>query len=112
LTTGHYTPRQRQLDTTLRQDRRTFSKERDKKHQFWNTNWLLLGWVPHPFAEIRGGKTGYIPASGYNVAVEIGAGDGRALDVVVLGAENNEARFEIARDMAQWMFENFQWPHE
>lgn len=87
-----------------------FSKERNKKHRFWNTNWLLLGWVPHSFAEIRGGKTGYIPASGYNVAVEIAAGGGRALDVVVLGAENNEARFEIARDMAQWVFENFQWP--
>lgn len=86
-----------------------FSPERNKRHKFWNTNWLLLGWVPHSF-DIRGGKTGYIPASGYNVAVEIADKNGHLLDVVVLGADTNEARFEIARDIAVWTFENFQWP--
>lgn len=86
-----------------------FSRERNKKHKMWNTNWLLLGWIPHSF-DIRGGKTGYIPASGYNVAVQIANKDGRLLDIVVLGAETNEARFEIARDIAAWTFGNFEWP--
>jgi D-alanyl-D-alanine carboxypeptidase len=68
-----------------------------------------LGWIPHPF-DIRGGQTGYIHASGYNVAVEIADKNGHVLDIVVLGAASNEARFEIARDLAAWTFENFEWP--
>jgi D-alanyl-D-alanine carboxypeptidase len=78
----------------------------------WNTDWLLLGWIPHSDFEIRGGKTGYIPAAGYNFAMETINKNGHALDVVVLGADTHEARFTEARDAAAWVYGHFAWPDD
>ncbi|KKW42329.1 MAG: Serine-type D-Ala-D-Ala carboxypeptidase [Candidatus Magasanikbacteria bacterium GW2011_GWA2_56_11] len=78
----------------------------------WNTNWLLLRWIPHAIPELKGGKTGFIPASGYNFAVQIGDGQGHALSLVILGAHTNEARFVEARELAKWALENFVWRAE
>lgn len=75
----------------------------------WNTNWLLTGWVPHEFT-LLGGKTGYIEASGYNVAVRLGHKDGRKLDIIILGATVHEARFTEARDVAEGVFNAYKWP--
>jgi len=87
-----------------------YSEKRKKKHHVWNTDWLLLGWVPHDLTVV-GGKTGYIIRSGYNVALELQDTHEHAIDVVVLGAKNNEARFSEARDVADWVFENYEWKH-
>lgn len=76
----------------------------------WNTDWLLLGWIPHSFSHFSGGKTGYIPESGYNFTMEVANGGGRGIQVVILGAETHESRFTEARDLAQWVFENYIWP--
>jgi len=97
-------------EAMLTEEYNVYSKERNKKHHIWNTNWLLLGWVTNTFTEIRGGKTGYIPSSGYNFVTEVADDKGHALDVVVLGATTHEARFTEARDVAKWAFENFEWP--
>lgn len=78
------------------------------KH-IWNTNWLLLRWIPHSLVSLLGGKTGYVPAAGYNFAMEVANKEGNVLQVVVLGAETHEARFSEARDIAQWVFENYVW---
>ena len=88
----------------------TLIETEGEQHHFWNTDWLLLGWIPHTFSVVHGGKTGYIPLSGYNVAVEVSNDAGHALLVVIIGAENNEARFTEARDIAEWVYENFVWP--
>jgi D-alanyl-D-alanine carboxypeptidase len=85
-----------------------YSSERKKKHHVWNTDWLLLGWVPHSF-HVLGGKTGYTPAAGYNVALEVEDDLGHTLDVVVFGAATNEARFTDARDVVDWVYQNFSW---
>lgn len=77
----------------------------------WNTNWLATGWVPHHFS-LLGGKTGFIEASGYNVAARLGHEDGRVLDIVVLGAKVHEARFTEARDAAEAVFAAYTWPLE
>lgn len=87
-----------------------FSEQRNKSHRTYNTNWLLLGWIQHPFAEIVGGKTGFIPAAGYNFSMEVVGDNGRHLFVVVLGTDNHEARFTEARDIASWAFSSFTWP--
>lgn len=79
------------------------------KEKIWNTNWLLLRWVPHHFSSIIGGKTGYIPESGYNFAMQVEQ-DGRVLTVVVLGSDSNETRFTDARDIAEWVYGNYEWP--
>lgn len=86
-----------------------YSKERKKEHHMWNTDWLLLGWIPHQFKEFYGGKTGYIALSGYNFAMRAGDGAGHVLDVVILGAESHEARFTEAKKIAEWAFSNYKW---
>ena len=85
-----------------------YSVERDKRHHLWNTNWLMLGWIPHEF-EVLGGKTGYTGAAGYSVAVQTGDEAGHVLYIVVLGADSHEARFIEARDLADWVYEYFSW---
>ncbi len=86
-----------------------FSKEREKAHSMWNTDWLFLGWIPSTLTVV-GGKTGYITASGYNFTARVAEEDGRELDVVVLGTNTHEARFTEVRDLANWAFSHFAWP--
>ena len=103
--------RSEKIQTTLMTPEYTiYSAERKKKHHLWNTNWLLLGWIPHPFQEIRGWKTGYIPAAGYNFATQVVGDKGQVLDVVVLGAPTNEARFTEAKAAAEWVLREYEWP--
>lgn len=80
------------------------------RHHTWNTNWLLLGWITNQFYDLRGGKTGYIPAAGYNFAMQVADGRGDTVDVVVLGADSHEERFTDARDIAMSVFDNYVWP--
>ncbi len=86
-----------------------YAKERGKNHHIWNTDWLLLGWIPHNFVDFRGGKTGYIPAAGYNFTMQVGNEAGNIINVVVLGVNSHEGRFTEARDMANWVFANYVW---
>jgi D-alanyl-D-alanine carboxypeptidase len=79
--------------------------------RIWNTNWLATGWVPHDFT-LLGGTTGFIEASGYNVAVRLGHQDGRLLDIIILGANTHEARFIEARDVAEGVFGAYRWPEK
>ena len=87
-----------------------YSKERKKEHHMWNTDWLLLGWIPHQFKEFYGGKTGYIAVSGYNFTMRVGDGAGHVVDVVILGTESHEARFNEAKKIAEWALSNYKWP--
>jgi serine-type D-Ala-D-Ala endopeptidase (penicillin-binding protein 7) len=87
-----------------------YSEERQKKHHMWNTNWLLLGWITNDLHKFRGGKTGYIPESGYNFMMQVSDADNHIIDVVVLGANSHEARFTEARDIAEWTFDSYKWP--
>jgi D-alanyl-D-alanine carboxypeptidase len=89
-----------------------YSVERSKKHHMWNTNWLLLNWVTNDFSELCG-KTGYIGASGYNFVMKVKKDkeeNNHEIYVVVLGTVSNEARFTESRDIANWVFENYNWP--
>lgn len=81
-----------------------------KPHHIWSTNWLLLGWIPNTIADFRGGKTGYITASGYNFVMQIAQRDEKVIDVIVLGASKHELRFSEARDIGKAIFESYQWP--
>lgn len=97
-------------NTLLIREHNLYSRERQKAHHVWNTNWLLLGWIPHTFARVEGGKTGYIPAAGYNFTVRVEDSAGHLLDIVVFGALNHEARFTEARDAAVSVFQAYRWP--
>ena len=83
-----------------------------KPHHIWNTNWLLLNWIPNKIVDFRGGKTGYITASGYNFTMQIAENDEKVIDVVVLGAAKHEDRFSEARDIGKSVFAAFRWPSD
>lgn len=83
-----------------------------KPHQIWNTNWLLIGWIPNSIQDFRGGKTGYITASGYNFTMQIAENDQKIIDVVILGADKHEFRFSEARDIGAAVFNAFVWPSD
>jgi len=85
----------------------TIENEHDKNIK--NTNWLLLNWIPHTFSGLHPGKTGYIPASGYNFTTRIANEEGNEIDIVILGAASHEQRFSEARDIAEWIFSNYDW---
>lgn len=99
-------------ETVLLLEHQLYSVERKKDHHMWNTNWLLLGWITHDFGEIVGGKTGYIPAAGYNFTARVSDTAGHELDIVVLGAPAHEDRFTIFRDAGEWAYENYTWEDE
>lgn len=87
----------------------TVKKSSDPDHHIWNTNWLLIGWIPHQFYQVIGGKTGYIDASLYNFTSRIVTVDGIVLDVVILGASTHEARFTEARDVVRSVLAAYDW---
>lgn len=78
---------------------------RGKSARAVRTTDQLLSWFRLPGVSIFGGKTGYIDASGYNLVFAAGI-PGHDLIGVVLGSENNNARFEEMSRLLQWGFEN------
>jgi len=104
---------QEKIQQTLLLKETTVSPVGKKKpHHIWNTNWILLNWIPNKIADFRGGKTGYITASGYNFTMQIAENDEKVIDVVVLGASKHEDRFSEARDIAKSVFGAFEWPSD
>lgn len=84
-----------------------------KRHQVWNTDWLLTNWVPNTFdKEILVGKTGFIDESGYNFVVRVPGKKPHIIRVVILGAASNEARFTETKELSEWIFANFVWPED
>ncbi len=99
-------------ETLLEKELDLYSNERKKAHHLWSTNWLLLDWIPNEIVDFRGGKTGYIPAAGYNFTMQVADEYGHVINVVILGASSHEARFTEARDVAEHVFEVYEWPDE
>lgn len=83
------------------------------KHHVWSTDWLLINWIPNNFdKDVLAGKTGFIDQSGYNFVVRIPGEKSHVLRTVILGAASNEKRFTEARDISEWVFENYIWPDD
>lgn len=84
-----------------------------KSRKVYNTNWLLIDWIPNKFLTKNiVGKTGFIYDSGYNFAVRLADDKNHQIIIVILGANNNEDRFTEARDLGNWIFDNYFWPDE
>jgi|GEM_PF-1051757 len=110
--------REEEIAERLQMPRATITVQREKKKTpgvfsatvripIQSTNVLLRDGVSHAF-DVRGGKTGYLDESGYNLALAV-ARDGREVIVVVFGSAGNEERFRDARVLADWTFKNFVW---
>jgi D-alanyl-D-alanine carboxypeptidase len=74
-----------------------------------NTDQLLGSDLDNGEYKIIGGKTGYIDESGYNLALRVARGRNE-LAIVIFGAKTDLSRFDEARKLAIWAFENFRWP--
>jgi D-alanyl-D-alanine endopeptidase (penicillin-binding protein 7) len=69
-----------------------------------STNNLLKSYL-----DVRAGKTGYIEAAGYCLLVEVANETGQEILTVVLGSTAHEDRFQDAKILSGWVFENYQW---
>lgn len=69
-----------------------------------STNNLLRSYL-----DIKAGKTGYIEAAGYCLVVEVANDDEREILTVVLGSTAHENRFQDAKILSGWVFENYEW---
>lgn len=68
-----------------------------------STNALLSGFLNKPPYRVRAGKTGHLDESRYNLALELERG-GRGVIIVLLGSETAERRFQEAKAVAAWLF--------
>lgn len=57
---------------------------------------------------ITAGKTGHTNSAGYCLVLQAQNKDGENIIVAILGAETSENRFQDAKTLAYWIFENFQ----
>ncbi len=69
-----------------------------------STNNLLRSYL-----DIKAGKTGYIEAAGYCLVVEVANDDEQEILTVVLGSTAHENRFQDAKILSGWVFENYEW---
>ncbi len=74
-------------------------------HTLKNTNKLLKD----QSVIVRGGKTGFIEESGYNLVTKLGDVDGKNVIVVVLGTKNTAAETKESKRLATWTWVNFLW---
>jgi len=75
-----------------------------------STDKLLGSFITKAPYTLLGGKTGFINESGYNIVISVARADAGAVTVVVLGAASNDLRFQEAKSVAYWAFENYVWP--
>ena len=70
----------------------------------------LLKDFPYKNIDIRGGKTGYTPQAGYCfVGGFRKQGGENELISVILGAEEEEDRFEKTRELIDWAYTSYRW---
>lgn len=76
----------------------------------FNTNKLLDSFLNNTNFKIIGAKTGYLDEAGYCLLLRVEKDDGRRLTIVILGAETIDDRFQEAKGLVDWIFDNYQWP--
>jgi D-alanyl-D-alanine endopeptidase (penicillin-binding protein 7) len=76
-----------------------------------STDKLLGSFITKAPYKFLGGKTGFIDESGYNIVISVTRVDAAPITVVVLGAASLDLRFQEAKSLAYWAFENYVWPH-
>lgn len=77
-----------------------FITEQGRKKFIVTTN-ELLNVFPEQEVSLLGGKTGYINSSGYCLVNKFKGEDGRAIVIVVLGAESDASRFKLTKGLAE-----------
>lgn len=73
-------------------------------HHIKNTNDLLFD----PSINLAGAKTGYLDEAGYTYVSEIEK-NGHKIIIVLFHSESSLARFQEAKSLASWVFNDYQW---
>ena len=80
-----------------------------RPHFVYNTDILLNSFLNRQPYQIIGGKTGFIEESGYNLVLGV-KNQGVQLITLVLGSRTSNERFQEAKSLIAWTFENYDWP--
>jgi len=83
------------------------TRETKRTIKIENTNKLF-----DSFVRITGSKTGFTDDAGYCLAVKTDDGQGHNIIILVLGSANSEDRFQEAKGLISWAFENWHWPKD
>lgn len=92
----------------------TFRPENSKKSRtIYNTDILLDSFLNRKqFGyTLIGGKTGFIPQSGYCLIVEVSKGENSVI-IAVLNSATIESRFQDVKVVADWIFNNYKWDYD
>lgn len=81
-----------------------------KPYLIKSTNLLLGTYLNKAPYEIVGGKTGSLPEAGFCLVQDTRRNQGGEVITVVMGSENHFSRFEDAKVLTAWAFENYTWP--
>jgi D-alanyl-D-alanine carboxypeptidase len=84
-------------------------KSRGVSRKVTATDKLLASFVNRPPYRIMGGKTGFITESGYNIVLQISRENASPIIVVVMGSGASDLRFQEAKSVAYWTFQNWRW---
>jgi len=79
---------------------------RDKKVE--STDYLLFD-DGQDSLQVLGGKTGYTDKAGYCFVGRLKEADGREVISVVLGSRGKNERFQESRNLANWVFNSYNW---
>ncbi|MCK4967604.1 MAG: D-alanyl-D-alanine carboxypeptidase [Candidatus Aenigmarchaeota archaeon] len=75
----------------------------------YSTDRLLDSFLNTDPYHIIGGKTGYLDEAGYCFTFLVNNQDDHPLMIVLLGADSSQARWQEAKGLAIWTWENYQW---
>ncbi|MDD5290694.1 MAG: serine hydrolase [Patescibacteria group bacterium] len=79
-----------------------------KRKKVLTTDYLLENF-PANGLKIIGGKTGYTELAGYCFAGEFAHEDSQEIVTVILGGPTSSSRFKETKDLAEWIYENYEW---
>ncbi len=98
-------------EAVLSKSHTIFFAEKNKKRILRNTDILLNSFLNNENYgyDFLGGKTGFIPEAGYCLGVKISK-NGYPVVIIVLDSESIESRFNDVKVIADWVFENYNWP--
>jgi D-alanyl-D-alanine carboxypeptidase len=98
-----------EISGVLSLSRVEINKKVGGKKIVYSTNKLLDSFINGNPYEFIGGKTGFINESGYNMVISVSRKNAAPVTVVVMGAADSDLRFQEAKSLAYWAFENYRW---
>lgn len=75
-----------------------------------STNQLLGSFLDDNTYKIIGAKTGYLDEAGYCLLMQVSRHDGAVINLVLLGANTIDDRWQEAKGLIDWVFRSYEWP--